>query len=110
MDIYEQFYKEYYNQDTLRHEHGFITYEIIREHETIHIGNVFVIPDKRDLGLGTRLLTDALALGKEQGCKQAIGFVRRDNPNLETALVTWLHYGCSVMDMNADKITLRKDL
>ena len=73
MELYRQYLLERENTHLLDYDWGFATYSFGDNH--VYLQDIYVVPEKRDAGLGVHLMNEVGRLAKEQGHEVMIGSV-----------------------------------
>lgn len=110
MTHYKDWLKEYKNQDLISTDDGFITYEIIPDLKTVHVGEVYTIPLSRKQGCGAKLIVEVSELAKKQNCVQMITFIYNNNKGKDASVSAALNCGFKITNMDHDKLTLSREI
>jgi len=97
-------------EQVIEYPFGFITYRAYPDLGTIHVGEVYVVPEERKHGYASKLMDQVGEIGKSCGCTMITTFVCVNNQMKETSLLASLKYGMRIVSMDELKITLAREL
>lgn len=108
MSLYAFYLEEREGIKTIEEENGFITYQIMGE--SIWIKDLYVVPDNRLFGLGSRLADQVKYIGQENKCKVMRCTVCWQALNASDSMCAILAYGFRLKASDANLIYFEKDL
>jgi len=105
---YAKYIKEKANHQLFEDDFGFITFEVTNC--IIHIHDLWVDPDYRHKGHGSKLIEEVLKANKTEEIKYLSSSVQLNANYVTETLKAQLHYGFSVVGANENEIKLLKEL
>ena len=91
MELYRQYLLERENTHLLEYDWGFATYRFEDAH--VYLRDIYVVPDKRDMGLGVALMNEVAILAREAGLDIMVGSVDENDKNSERMHDVMKHLG-----------------
>ena len=105
---YARYIKEKANHELIEADYGFITFELTQN--SIHIHDLWVDPDFRSEGIGSRLIGQMIDEYKTDDIKFLTACVQLNTNKVTETLKAQLHYGFLVVGGNENEIKLAKEL
>lgn len=109
MSLYSDYFKERENKEVLETENGFAIYKIFNNGEC-YLQDIYVVPDKRQTGLGTEMADKIVEIAKKQGCHTLIGSVCIDANEASKSMKVLLAYNMNVSQIAGNMIFFRKNI
>lgn len=70
MSLYGEYIKELHNRDEIEGDGWFVTYKILDDY--CYLVDMYIIPEKRNSGLGLELNSKVEDIAKENGCSKLL--------------------------------------
>jgi GNAT superfamily N-acetyltransferase len=91
MELFRQYLLERENVHLLNEEWGFATYSFGEDH--VYLQDIYVVPEKRNTGLGVHLMNEVGKMAKERGCSLMLGSVDEKGNGSEDMKSIMKHLG-----------------
>jgi GNAT superfamily N-acetyltransferase len=109
ISMYGQYIQEREGKSILESDKGFVTYNITKDGECF-IQDMFIIPEARHSGHGTKLLQQVESIACEQGSKYLSAGICPLANNATDSLQAALSYGFKLYSAKQDYVILKKDI
>jgi len=106
--VYREWLEEYQGVNIIETKYGFCTYRI--SGETVHVPDVYILPEHRGAKHSFELFDRAAELGRKAGCKHITGVVQMNNPTREGSMMLLLKYGAKILEAGPEQIYFYKEL
>lgn len=102
----KRYYEEKSNIIVEENDHGFLAYEMIKP-DTLMVIDFYIVPDKRYSGEGKKL--EDIVINREKP-KYFYAEVQLDWKKPEESILSVLHRGFSIVDVNEKRILFGKEV
>lgn len=110
MSMWSDYLKEREGKEVLEFpDDGFIVYKVNQD-KTCYIEHIYVVPNKRGLGVASMLCDEVEAKAKEAGCTHLLGSVSPSAPGATHSLRVQLTHGFSLDRATENFILLSKEI
>ncbi len=108
MSHYADYKKEFEGYETIEDDNGFINYLI--NGDICYIQEVYVVPDKRKLGIMTEYAVQVENIAKEKGCKKLLGSVVPGQRDATYRMKAVMSFGFKLQSSQNNFIWLEKEI
>lgn len=108
MSLWAQSCEEYDETKCIEYDWGFITYRFIND--VVFMPDLYIVPDKRRLGFGLRLLTEVESIAKREGKLWLASEIRLSSKGAVEALKAHLGVGFKPTSAQSDIIVMSREV
>lgn len=106
--LYAQYLEEKTNRKIIETEDGFVTYEI--NGPQCWIADIYVIRERRKLGIAMQMCIKVAEIAKEAGCKFILGTVQVENKDATEGLMACLQMGMKLLKAENGTVFLTREI
>jgi GNAT superfamily N-acetyltransferase len=106
--LYKEYLKEREGTELVEGDFGFATYKI--DGKVCYIKDLYIVPEKRKLGLASKIADDICALAKQNGCDRLLGSVSLEDPNADANSRVLTAYGMKMFKTVDSMVYFTKEI
>lgn len=108
MSLWARYFLEREGVECIEEEYAVASYKI--EGEVCYLQDVYIVPEKRQMGLASSIADRVGALAKEKGCKYLVSSVCFKDPHVDRNIKVLHGYGMSVLRGEGTMLYFKKEL
>ncbi len=110
MSFYADYLRERTSDSIIETKEGFASYRYMNEGKSVYIIDIYIVPDARKLGVGSKIAEEIMEEAKKKGCVDLIGTVVPSNKNSTASIDVLRAFGMELQSAGPDLIVFRKAL
>ena len=107
--MYADYIRERSNDIIIEDETGFIQFRFLNEKQ-VFIVELYVLPEFRRSGLGSKLADRVVAFAKIQGCVELLAAVWVESKNSKISILSCIGYGMLPYGTSGESLLFRKEI